>query len=50
MLKIHEHETIFTSYAVMNIMDFIGMIFVSNYFGPIITNRPHATPTYGPGK
>ena len=50
MLKIHEHETIFTSYAVMNIKYFIGMIFVSNYFGPRITNRPQETHNYGPGK
>ena len=23
---------------------------VNNYFRPIWKNRPHATPTYGPGK
>ena len=23
---------------------------VNDYQGPILTNRPHATPNYGPGK
>ena len=44
----------------MNIQYFIGKISgyrkraqyigVNAYFGPRITNRPHATPNYGPGK
>ena len=51
----HEFETIFTSNDVMNIQDRIGKGFgsreraysmgVNTYFG---TNRPHATPNYGP--
>ena len=59
MLKIHELETIFTSYYVMNIQYAIGMIFgsryraystgVNDYFGPKITNRPNETPNYAPG-
>ena len=60
MLKIHELETIFTSYDVMNIQDAIGMIFasrersysmgVNEYFGYRISNITNETPNYGPGK
>ena len=55
----YEFGTIFTSNDVMNILDVIENGFESrersyfmvlnDYFGPIKTNIPHATPNYGPG-
>ena len=52
--------SLFTSDDVLNIQDTIGKGFgyrekalsmgVNDYFGRIRTNRPHATPNYGPRK
>ena len=60
MWKQHDFETIFNSNNIMNIQYTIGKGFgyreradymgVNDYFGPMITNIPHATPNYGPGK
>ena len=60
MWKEHGFERIFTDNDVLNIKDRISKGFSSKeraysmginyYFGPIQTNRPHATPSNGPGK
>ena len=60
MWKQHNFETIFTSNDVLNIQDEIEKGFwyqeraysmvVNDSFVPIVTNRPHATLNYGPGK
>ena len=60
LLKQQIIETIFKYDDVLNIQDSIENGFgsreielfmgVNSYFGPIIINRPHATPKYEPGK
>ena len=60
MWENHDFETIFTSNDVINIQYVIGKVFgyreraysmgVNAYFVTRLTNRPHATPNYVPGK